>query len=246
MIEIESKIQKIVTALYLISDLIYDEDPLRKDIRHLSVSLGSLIGSLAIEAPSQAKKSITEAQNYIDRIQNVLKVCVSVGFVSDMNFKIVSNHLIFLKDDLNKKYALINSQSLAASSFHNKAIHEFVLPDFIVKDNSQKNTVEVKTNKAFKQQISSGSTPHTPKKDIQEKNIKDIKMEQHSFGQRVERIIDIIRQKGEVSVSDVSTQFPELSEKTIQRILIRLVEQGSLVKTGEKRWSRYSIPTIQQ
>lgn len=34
----------------------------------------------------------------------------------------------------------------------------------------------------------------------------------------------------------------ELSEKTIQRDLIQLVSSGALKKTGERRWSRYSIP----
>lgn len=34
----------------------------------------------------------------------------------------------------------------------------------------------------------------------------------------------------------------QLSEKTIQRDLIQLVSNGSLKKTGERRWSRYQLP----
>lgn len=237
MIEIESKTQKVVTALYLISDLIDENDPLRRDIRNLSVELSSLIGTLAIESPSKAKKTITEAQNHIDRIQNILKVCVSVGFVSDMNFKIISDHLTFVRDDLNKKYGLINSQALIASSFHNKAIHEFILPDSILKDTAdikeKKESVLVKDfEKPTKQEEIKSQKP---------KPQKDTPNGQASNGQRVEKILSVIKQKGEVSVSDVAREFPELSEKTMQRMLIKLVETGTLSKTGEKRWSRYSL-----
>lgn len=244
MTEIESKTQKIITALYLVSDLIDEQDPMRRDIRNLSVTLGSLVGSLAIESPSQAKKTITEAQNYVDRILTIMKVCVSVGFVSDMNFKIISEYLIFVRDDLNKKYNLLNSQPIIASSFHNKAIHEFVLPDSVVKDVSKAN---------FSNQSNSNKKAEifAPKKDIStiqpikpsvEGKITDIR--QPSNGQRIEKIMSVIKEKKEVSVGDVAQDFPELSEKTIQRMLIKLVEAGQLSKTGEKRWSRYSLPTV--
>jgi|GEM_PF-982265 len=237
MLEVESKTQKIVTALYLVSDLIDEEDPLRKDVRNLAVSLSALVGSIAIESPSQAKKTITEAQNYIDRILNVLKVCVSVGFVSDMNFKVISEYLVFVRDDLNQKYGLINSQSLLASSFHNKAIHEFVLPESITQNKPtpkpvQKTTPE-KNTVPFVQKDTIKKTDEVFQKDIQKG--------QESNNQRLEKIISIIQTKGEVSAGDVSLEFPELSEKTIQRMLIKLVETGKLSKTGEKRWSRYSI-----
>jgi DeoR/GlpR family transcriptional regulator of sugar metabolism len=33
----------------------------------------------------------------------------------------------------------------------------------------------------------------------------------------------------------------DVSEKTIQRELISLIEAGIILKTGERRWSRYSI-----
>ncbi len=240
MLEIESKTQKIVTALYLVSDLIEEQDPLRKDIRNISVSLSSLVSSMAIESPSQAKKTITEAQNHIDRILNILKVCVSVGFVSDMNFKVISEYLVFVRDDLNQKYGLINSQSLVASSFHNKAIHEFVLPDFITKEKfSVPNSVHQNVPKETKKESVKDIQTKTETQNTQ--IIKDTNQGQESNNQRLDKIITIVQSKGEVSVGDVSSEFPEISEKTIQRMLIKLVETGQLTKTGEKRWSRYSL-----
>jgi hypothetical protein len=60
---------------------------------------------------------------------------------------------------------------------------------------------------------------------------------------RRERILGIIRDKGQVTIKDVSTAITDVSEKTIQRELMSLISDGSIVKEGERRWSKYSIAT---
>ena len=42
-----------------------------------------------------------------------------------------------------------------------------------------------------------------------------------------------------VSIKDISAQFTDCSEKTIQRELNDLVIKGRIKKSGSKRWSRY-------
>ncbi len=59
--------------------------------------------------------------------------------------------------------------------------------------------------------------------------------------QRQELIINTIRQKGELSIKDLTDVIKGCSEKTIQRELVSLVSSGVLLKTGERRWSRYSL-----
>lgn len=232
---IESKTQKIVTAIYMVSDLIKEGDPIRKDLRKSSVLVASLVQDIAIQSPSNAKKNITNIQNYIDKILTLLEVAVTVGFLSDMNFKIITQSLIFVKDDLNKKYHSITINSPLSSTMHNRAIQEFILPDFISKDSQKVQESE----KIIKVPQTKTSSYQTDKNDTMSiiNNTKDIL----SFTQREDRILAIIKEKKDVSVSDVSIQFPEISEKTIQRMLIKLVEQGTLTKIGEKRWSRYSV-----
>lgn len=55
------------------------------------------------------------------------------------------------------------------------------------------------------------------------------------------RILKLIKDNREVTIKDISFYFPELSEKTIQRELVFLVESSVLKKSGERRWSRYSL-----
>ncbi|MDQ5912238.1 MAG: hypothetical protein QG568_453, partial [Patescibacteria group bacterium] len=54
-------------------------------------------------------------------------------------------------------------------------------------------------------------------------------------------ILSTIGTRGESSIKDLTDVIKGCSEKTIQRELIALVDSGSLLKTGERRWSRYSI-----
>lgn len=58
---------------------------------------------------------------------------------------------------------------------------------------------------------------------------------------RGERIKAIIREKGQVTIKDISLAFSDVSEKTIQRELMSLISQGQITKTGERRWSKYTM-----
>lgn len=60
-------------------------------------------------------------------------------------------------------------------------------------------------------------------------------------GTRADRIKAIIKEKGQVTIKDISLLFSDVSEKTIQRELMSLISQGQITKTGERRWSKYKI-----
>jgi hypothetical protein len=83
-------------------------------------------------------------------------------------------------------------------------------------------------------------------------NIKDKKQENLNKGQidsskeikqkdRRQKIIDEIKVKKQVTIKDLTDKLTGVSEKTIQRELIKMVEQEILVKIGERRWSKYSL-----
>lgn len=58
---------------------------------------------------------------------------------------------------------------------------------------------------------------------------------------RSELIVKEVKDKGSVTIKDVSKLMKDVSEKTVQRELIALVSNGVLKKEGERRWSRYSL-----
>jgi predicted HTH transcriptional regulator len=56
---------------------------------------------------------------------------------------------------------------------------------------------------------------------------------------RQEQILSFINGRKSAVIKDISSLFPDVSEKTIQRELGTLVEAGKITKRGSKRWSIY-------
>lgn len=58
---------------------------------------------------------------------------------------------------------------------------------------------------------------------------------------RRERIKTILEAKGEATIKDISEIVTDVSEKTIQRELNAMIEDSTVKRQGERRWSRYSL-----
>ena len=58
---------------------------------------------------------------------------------------------------------------------------------------------------------------------------------------RMQNIIAVLRKQASATIKDFSAMATECSEKTIQRLLIEMVQSGVLKRSGSRRWSRYSI-----
>ena len=44
-----------------------------------------------------------------------------------------------------------------------------------------------------------------------------------------------------MGLNDIKAIIPNLSDKTLQRELMSLIDEGVIVRKGEKRWARYSL-----
>jgi len=74
-------------------------------------------------------------------------------------------------------------------------------------------------------------------------NLKDNKghIRLHSQGQeeRLAKILDFVLKNKRVSIKEIAAVVRDCSEKTIQRELALLIQQGLVKKAGERRWSVY-------
>jgi len=61
--------------------------------------------------------------------------------------------------------------------------------------------------------------------------------------ERIQQILDFVLKNKGVSIKDIAKVVQGCSEKTIQRELAVLIQQGSIKKVGERRWSVY-IPGV--
>jgi len=58
---------------------------------------------------------------------------------------------------------------------------------------------------------------------------------------REEAVLGVIKDKGVVSIKDISSVIFDCSEKTIQRVLQALIDKGQIKKEGERRWAKYQL-----
>lgn len=58
---------------------------------------------------------------------------------------------------------------------------------------------------------------------------------------RTERILAVLKDKGQASIKDISEVVTDCSEKTIQRELNALIKDSKIRREGERRWSKYML-----
>lgn len=62
--------------------------------------------------------------------------------------------------------------------------------------------------------------------------------------QELAAIVEIVRRHADgTALQEIASELPEVPVRTLQYRLQRLVEQGHLVREGERRWTRYRLPS---
>jgi predicted house-cleaning noncanonical NTP pyrophosphatase (MazG superfamily) len=272
---LSKKTEKISTALYMVTDLIDVADPIRQRIRECGVDLIAETRSMSSAFSGDIYFSIARVINKSWEIVSLVEVASSVGFISDMNSRILKSVLVELISSLRDK-----QKRESFTQIEDLKIGES-LADQITLSKSLFDVKESKEEKVFKGQITPQQAPKIKDKEVsfkprasapvqapkfelpkemiertpieEENKVEENGGEVYSHRQfsefvdkpkaseRRSKIIDIVKEKGEVVVNDITASFPGISSKTIQRELTSLVEENVLKRVGEKRWSKYSL-----
>lgn len=216
--------ERIVAALYLVTNHMPAQEPSRIAVR---TSADTLLVSLL--DPSAGNSGVNTSMSLVRHLISLLRVMLIAGFVSRSN----AEALIEALDDLGV------SLSIGGAGMHVVSRDDLVpladvqrktYPRNRVSDPLVKDTIDIKDTK-----------------DISE-NVEVMSMDKRNGQKRAEYlrfrsqgILDVLRGSDPMSIKDICARLPEYSEKMIQRELAGLVHEGILRKSGEKRWSRYSV-----
>jgi DNA-binding transcriptional ArsR family regulator len=228
------KTEKISTALYMITNFFTAEEPLKWEIRKKTVTLLDSVMKLGTTSLSGRDQIMREISTNLFQIISIFEMSFRSGFISMMNYEILSKELDNLVNfiiDIDDKQLNANSKLFNRTFFEEKLPkrqEEIIKP--LIKDNNYL--------KDIKRQISVFDDKKTYNKDIN--NFKDTNNIKENKNRR-SQIIEIIKEKGNVNVKDISEEITGVSEKTLQRELLKMVEDGILKKEGERRWSRYTM-----
>lgn len=240
------KTEKLVMALYMVTDGADMDEALGKKIRLLAVDLMSDIHHLSSLYKTQKSLSIISTQSKITEILSFIGIGETIGFISEMNASILKNEFTILSDELVRFEVENKSKTMNLSKDSKTVIDRFVIDKdslFVSLPTYQKvhqlpDFTDANYYKRYVKDINKDNVLYKKESLLQDK--KDNKI-QVSREERRKQIIDFLKDKNFVSVRDISETIIDCSEKTLQRELNELVSQGKVLKEGEKRWSRYKI-----
>lgn len=216
------KTEKLVTALYMVTDCMDTDDALKGKLRVLGVDLLSDMYTLRTLSPMDKHVHISSSITHIYEILSFIEIANTIGFVSDMNTLILRNEFEALREKL-KSYQS-NDQHFTFTL--NEKMFDIQSEEDIKDKRTPINSMSFMSAKS-----PIGMIKRTPSSATTVNERED----------RTTKIVALVKEKKEISIKDISLSFTGCSEKTIQRDLNALVQKGELKKTGSKRWSRYSV-----
>lgn len=233
---LNQKIEKLVTALYMVTDCMEQEESLRLKLRSIGVNLVSDINKLSVPIQGSKLSGVENAILGTREVISLVNIASTIGLISDMNKSILVREFNVLIDELNNNFkeSIKPSFVLSESMFKIEKVDE-VLPRGNITDNFYKGQNIKRTQNTQSNTVKESQNP--------EYNIKD---KQQNKLDRSNKILSFIKDKKDssgkqvqVPIKDISLLFTDCSKKTIQRELNTLVDRGLIKKTGAKRWSLY-------
>jgi hypothetical protein len=250
------KSERLVSAIYMVTNFVSDNEPLRIRLRKKSLNLLSYIMSLLIGhdvSGSSMNKSHFFVERVISAIAEVtalLQIARNSGYLSEMNFSILRKEFIGLENLLREREEeILAKRGRISGNFFDVSVDRTGK-----KDASQKGIYaapsgingfrraedSLKGHRAIslghKDIIEKMSYKASPQERVSRSSRID---ERH--GRRKDLILELLKKKTRLTIKDISEVITNCSEKTIQRELLDLVRQNVLKKEGERRWSAYSL-----
>lgn len=257
------KAERFVAALYILTELFPDAEPLKWELRFLGTSLSKNIlsskGSSAI-----SKENIGDTFGTVICIASLLEIAHITNFISAMNLSIFRKELDVLASLLESRgrgggKTIGGGTPFPENFFHvaqetvARELKEIIAPrpsgdsdsprnqsgrsaprDSLSDSVSKQSTRRIKDIVSKGQLLVGGSV-------LYDKSYEGHKSAKHRKEARKRAIFEVLNLQPVAMIKDFSAVIKDCSEKTVQRELLGLVGAGLLKKDGERRWSRYSL-----
>ncbi|MEK7133395.1 MAG: DeoR family transcriptional regulator [Patescibacteria group bacterium] len=266
---IQERAQKITEALYRVTDLFSDREPIKWLLRKKGINIFNCLSFLDDNSSDRRLKNIGIVSGLISSILRVLEVASVGAFISAVNFEVLRREYQALADFINnnKKDILPSPTVFLSDSVSKKIVSSSTGTGDNFKEsldidkghsNGQKGQIGIKNFngqalivKDTKKDIKKIENPEVEFNSVKVKNSADIENkanvlyndndETEAKFNRQKKILEFVKNNGWVGAREVSAIFNKnISEKTIQRDLIAMADFGVLRKAGDKRWRRYA------
>jgi DNA-binding transcriptional ArsR family regulator len=275
---LEVKTEKLVTALYMITNFLSDKEPIKWRLRDVSLSMLSQASVLKEKNSAEQANILSSMLVATSETLSLLEIAHLSGYISEMNYAVLrreydglvdqiqgraeiqkSVHRVslpetFFSDDTHGATPSLPSSSQATRGNVSRFDNSHTSTSRVAVGGSSAQTSEYERD-YFSEKDKTNSVPHIQNVSYGSHDQKDktdvrtgTSASAETFGKidkvknkRREIILQMLRDKSDLTIKDIASEITDCSEKTIQRELVALLESGSIKRTGERRWSRYSL-----
>lgn len=256
------KTEKIVTALYLVTDVMDPELPLTRSVR--TESLGLL--DACYRVLSSGAMSPDEVARIIVRMEHVSSL-VSIGritqHISEMNAEVLLSEMGKVVQAVTVELAEIRSRHASYSAARGGgAAMQPAIPSQVLSDaafdemaktrkrqNDIKTTLTTPINDIGAMSNSrrfandTGVSKTTSSESLVSKGSSQKKSSGNAVpaGDRKQKILDVVTSHKNATMQDIQKFVTECSDKTLQREVLSLIGLGLIRKEGDKRWATYHL-----
>lgn len=227
------KAEKLLSAVYLITEHIKDNDLIKDKVR-ISASQALTEMFQAGYQYDQALKRHSWRMSLLRLAETAafLRVAETAGLISTMNTDLVLEELSKLSQQI-QSVVVVKGFNLSTQT-------EPIVPAPVsVASLFSDKPVSVERSKSAEIAV------QIPKKDTPSV-VKDISISSVDKGNEIitrqQKITDILAEHGKLSIKHIARYIPGCSEKTVQRDLNKMIDLAQVVREGEKRWSVYMLP----
>lgn len=209
------KTEKIVSAVFfLISkrQTIPAENVVRADLERRAKDTHSVALSLLNMEMESASYGMQTFLHNLVSLDSILRIYAAMGGISGANLQILNNEIEGVERSL-RRYLGGNAYVLEA-----------ITSSLVKRTATRTVNTTSGSSKASELPTLHGVTAATPAA---------------SADDRISRILAVVRDSNGVGIKDIHAVVSDCSEKTIQRDLMTLIENGLVKREGERRWSQY-------
>lgn len=240
------KTERLVSAIHLVTGLMDTKETIRWELRTASIMTVSDLYFLSASTGSVGAVS-DKILKKISHIISLLEVGLTAGLISQMNYSILKEEYLKLKEILLKFQLTDSVDSLILSGqFFGPDLGELnrIVPvDDVTRDTTANRIKDIDKMSFIKKEETPNRTLKIKNNNVKDKKDKSVRADKVS---RQDIILNSIKPGEGYTIKDIinevsiSSPGMDCSSKTIQRDLLSLVAGGVLKKSGERRWSRYS------
>jgi hypothetical protein len=227
------KTHKISVATAVLSKCLLESDPFRISLRKNSNLLLSYTASFHKKGPLDKEIIFGHIEEVLLLIEKQIFTLWSSGDVSEHNYSLLKEAINSVLSDLKNNKQSFGDEMLDLSS-GGPVSRVSIDEDWI--NGSSLGKQKLKKPSIIKKDIDVLFTENSTFKTIEKLDKRHVSEEKAT---RIDKIIEFIKDKGDISVKDIMSIIEGVASKTIQRDLQYLIDKGQIKKTGEKRWARY-------